>query len=114
MPAARHDVVIEEGADWAITFTYLDSDGAAIDVTSFSARLKIKESIGGTLIDSLVSGGEITVGTTDGTFTIGVAASVTSAYDFEWGVYDLEIVDTSSVVTRLVEGRVEFRKEVTD
>ena len=114
MPAARHDIVIEEGADWQITFTYLDKVGAAISTSGFSARLKVKESIGGTLIDSLVSGGEITLGGSNGEYVIGVAASVTAYYDFDWGVYELEIVTAGGVVTRLVEGRVEFRREVTD
>ena len=113
MPAARHDIVIEEGATFDITFTYLDKDGVAIDVTGYSAKMDIKESVGGTVIDDLTSvGSEITVGTTGGTFQIVITAVNTAAYDFDWGVYDLEIT-TSGVTVRLVEGRVEFRREVT-
>ena len=113
MPAARHDIVIEEGATFDITFTYLDKDGVAIDVTGYSAKMDIKESVGGTVIDDLTStGSEITVGTTDGTFQIVITATNTDAYDFDWGVYDLEIT-TGSTVIRLVEGRVEFKRAVT-
>ena len=113
MPAARHDIVIEEGATFDITFTYLDKDGVAIDVTGYSAKMDIKESVGGTLIDALTSvTSEIAVGTTDGIFQILLVPATTAAYDFDWGVYDLEIT-TGGVTVRLVEGRVEFRREVT-
>ncbi len=113
MAAGKLDIVIEEGADFSMTLTWLDNAGAAVDITGYTARMKVKEAVGGTLIQSLTDGSGITLGGTAGTVVIAMTAVQTAGYDFDWGVYDLELV-TGGVVTRLVEGAVKFTREVTD
>ena len=115
MSAGKLDIVVEEGADFFLHLTWLDNSGDAIDLTGYSAAMKIKEAVGGTLIDNLITGSsEITLGGSAGTIQVDIGASVTAAYDFDWGVYGLWVDDGSGVVTRIVEGSVKFSREVSD
>ena len=101
--------------------TYTASTGlltyfAPTDLTNYTARMTIKDEIGGTIIDTLTSaGGELIITAALGKVTITIAASVTATYTFDTAVYDLELVDDSPepVVTRIVEGEIELCKEVT-
>ena len=114
MSAGKLDIVIEEGSDFFLHLTWLDNAGAAHDLSGYSAAMKIKEAVAGTEIDNLVSGTEITLGGAAGTIQVDIGGSVTAAYSFDWGVYDLWVDDGSGVVTRIVEGAVKFSREVSD
>jgi hypothetical protein len=84
------------------------------DLTDYTARMHIREEQDDTTtIVELVSPTEITISTNDAKITITIADTVTAAFDFDSAVYDLELVDNSGVVTRLVEGEVELCREVT-
>lgn len=100
--------------------TYVANTGlvtwfAPTDLTSYSARMHIREDVDDvTAIDELSStGGEITLSVTDGRIEITIADTVTAAYDFDEAVYDLEVEDGTGVVTRLLYGTVTLSKEVT-
>jgi len=113
--ANRYNLEINQGATFSLTATWKDSTGAAINLTGYTARLQIRESYASTTtIVSLTSGAGITLGGAAGTITIVIAASATSALTSPFsGVYDLELVDASSVVTRLLEGAATVSPEVT-
>lgn len=115
MPAGTNNFVIEQGATFDITMTYYtdESEQTPVDLTGYSARMTIKEKVEGTTILELTSdAGEIVLGDDAGTIQILVAASVTANLDFEYGVYDLELV-TGSTVERLLQGQVTLSKNVT-
>lgn len=86
------------------------------DLTSWTAVMHIREEIDDTAtIVELTSPTDITISTNDAKITITIAAAVTAAFDFDTAYYDLELLDDSvpAVVTRLIEGEVELRREVT-
>lgn len=83
-----------------------------MDLTGFTARMKIKSKVGGTTILSLTNGSGITLNGVLGTFTINISAVDTATFSFERAVYDLEMV-TSGTVIRLLEGAVFLHPEVT-
>ena len=84
------------------------------DITSYTARMDIRESIDDDdAVLSLTSPTELSLRTADARILITIADTVTSTLAFEEGVYDLELEDSSGVVTRLVEGTVTLCKEVT-
>ena len=114
MPAATHDITIEQGTTYEKTFTWKDSDGVAIDITGYSARMQIRtrKSASSTLL-SITDADYITLGDSAGTIAISIPAATTAALDFRSGVYDLELVSPGGTVYRLVEGTVELSKEVT-
>jgi len=138
MSAGKHNFLIEQGADFIQTIQFLtppvdpinapDTPGPPVDITSWTARMQVREDPGpgGTIILDLDTvGGEITIvaPATDGTFQVAVTAAATAALtaaQFASGAfYDFEAVDVPGVlgiagaVYRLIEGSVKFTENVT-
>lgn len=87
---------------------------APTSLTGYSARMDIRDSLDDTsTLVSLTSPSDIVLNTTTAEIEMIIADTVTAALDFDEGVYDLELVDGSGDVTRLIEGDVAFVKEVT-
>jgi hypothetical protein len=82
-------------------------------LTGYSARMKIKDRIGGTVLASFTSPTDIDVNTSQHTITLTIAATATDDYTWSRGVYDLEVVSGAGVVTALLSGSVTIIKEVT-
>ena len=106
---------IQQGATLSLVATWNDSTGAAVNLTGYTARLQVRTSYAATsTILSLTSSSGITLGGAAGTITITVSATDTAALTAPWiGVYDLELVSGSGVVTRLLEGTATVSPEVT-
>ena len=123
MNAGIHHLVCDQGSTFRKTITMKQSNGtSAVDLTGYSARMKIKHEIGGTLIKSLTSatGQGLTVGGSAGTPTNGeidIEISATDTASFSapiTGVYDLEIVSSGGIVDRVLQGKFMITPEVTD
>lgn len=86
-----------------------------VSLVGYSARMHIRKSLAdATAILELTStGGDIILGGTEGSIQILVPAADTAALTFASAVYDLELESPTGVVTRLMEGKVSLRKEVT-
>lgn len=90
-----------------------------VDITGYSARMKIKDKVGGTVLASTEAGDSplnvltITLDAANKTITLSIAATATD--DFAWtkGVYDLEMVSPTGIVTTILSGKVSVTKEVT-
>lgn len=109
------NIKIKKGSTYEHTFTYVDSAGAAINVTGYTARMQIRETVdNAAYVYQALSGGDITVGTTDGKFTLSIPAATTSAITIDSGVYDVEVITPGGKVIPLVGvSRVRFTPEVT-
>ena len=121
--AGIHNLLCDQGATFRKTLTMIASDGTtAIDLSGFTARMKIKDEVGGTLIKSLTSssGGGLTIGgasgqTTNGEIDILISASDTASFSAPLdAVYDLEIQSNTGVVDRVLQGKFIINPEVTD
>ena len=86
-----------------------------VDITNYSARMDIRDKIGGTLLQALDSAtGGILIDTEIMTITIIIPAATTSAITYSKGVYDLELINpVTGVVTALIAGKVTVTNEVT-
>lgn len=106
---------LEQGVDFDDPLTYTDANGAAIDLTNYTARMKIKNSITDTAsIDELTTeNSRIVLGGQSGTITCKWTAQQTAAYTFDQAVYDLELIDASNKVYRILKGKMVLIKEVT-
>lgn len=120
MAAGVLDLVIEQGVTFGMTVTVKDSSGTPVNITGYTFRGKIKESA-----QDVSAVEEFTCTITDavnGIFTVGLTAAETAAiaatgatYDtYSSYVYDIEMVDTSTFVTRLLNGALRVSPEVTD
>jgi hypothetical protein len=120
MPAGNYNITIEQGSDLNIPIIMRESDGSPIDLTDYTAHMQIRSAPGGTIYDELTTANSrITIedfsylGTTHWRIILHFPNATSSAYSFTNGVYDLEIEDDSSVITRLIEGKVTISPEVT-
>lgn len=122
MTAGRYNITIEQGATFSLPITVSDIiSGSTVlrDLTGYTARMKVKENVDDTtsLIDLTTENGRITIAanqvTDTGELSLLLSAALTASLDFDRAVYDLELVN-GSVVERLLQGKVTFKKEVTD
>jgi len=119
MAAGKYDITIEQGATYELKISYKDDAGSVIDLSSgYVARMKIRDSVGGSIIASTESADSpkntITIALAASGYNIvpTISAANTAALDFDNAVYDLELV-AGSVVDRIMQGRVALDKEIT-
>jgi hypothetical protein len=112
----RLDLIIEQGATFNRSVTYLQANGTPYDITGYSARMQIRSTYGGTLLlDLTTANGRLVIDGPAGRITISIDAVTTASLVAGEGVYDLEVVSPAAtpVVTRLLEGAVTVTSEVT-
>jgi hypothetical protein len=115
--ADKYTMNIDAGATYALTVTWTDSNDTPINLTGYTARMKLKSDFGGTALVSLTETDGLTLGGASGTIAISISPTLTGALcdtEPKKGVYDLELVSSGGVVTRLLEGRWIATPEVTD
>jgi hypothetical protein len=85
-----------------------------VDLTGYSARMSVKDKVGGTVLLSLTTvDGRITIDDLTKSITLTISAVDTAALTWKKGVYDLELVSPGGIVTALLAGAVTVSKEVT-
>jgi hypothetical protein len=86
-----------------------------VDLTGYTARMGIKDRIGGTLLLTLSTGADtrIAIDPTAKTITVTISAADAAAIAWRKGVYDLEMVSAAGVVTTIFSGNVTVIPEVT-
>lgn len=84
------------------------------DLTGYTARMSIKDRIGGTELVSLTTeNGRISLDVSGSVVLLSLDATDTAAFTWTAGVYDLELVPPTSKVAALARGVVTVEKEVT-
>lgn len=111
MSAARYNLVIDQGSDFAINFT-VKEDGSAKDLTGYSARAQMRTSKTSTSIAATFACS--IANPSSGTVTLSLTNATSSAVTAGTYVYDLEIFTANNAsVTRLLQGSVDLTQEVT-
>ena len=106
------DIILYQGK--TVNFSVIWGGDTPIDVTGYSARLQARETAdAATALVDLSNGSGITVGTTDGLFTISMSATDSAAVAAFVGVYDFEIEDSSGNVYLVMSGKFTCLAEVT-
>ena len=129
MSAGKYSFTIEQGATLQFEIQYKDSNNIPVDLTSYNGRLQVRPTIGSsdvylTLSSTLqsdntglnFSGSNGSTPLSSGSIGIYVSAVTSSTLDFSNAYYDLEIYSgsgNSEYVVRLLEGKVNLSKEVT-
>lgn len=128
MAAGKYNFIVEQGSQHEVTFRYKLSDGTYQDLTNYRVRMAVKDHITDTdyvyrasssASDDSDHDEHFTIvspqnGDDEGKFTLTIPSATTADFDFNQGVYDLEIVDGSDVVTRLLEGKFKIKLQVSD
>lgn len=115
MPATKSDIAIEQGATFRLDISFVDSDGEAIDLTGYTARMQVRETYEATtvVLEATTANGYIIVDGPNGIVSVRIPPSATEALAVAPGVYDVEVESSSGEVDRLVQGTVSVSPEVT-
>lgn len=111
----KYDIVIYQGATYSRVLTWKDENSTPINLTGYTARMMMRQEYDSVdpFITLTTENGGITLGESAGTITLTISAAATSAIAVDCGVYDLELVSGSGIVSRLLEGRISVSPEVT-
>lgn len=123
--AVDKDIVIDQGSEYIEHFLIKDAGGTPIDLVagSYTARMKVKRDFNAgsaTVIDLTTANGRLELHRDGlvGRLSIVLTAPDTDSITIKGRVldcvYDLELVDGSSVPLRLYDGTLQFIKNITD
>ena len=109
------DITIDQGASFALTLTYTDATGAAVNLTGYSARMQVRSDYASpdALIDASTTNGMIALGGSLGTVAVTIPYATTAALSVSSGVYDLVLTSPSGTRDRILSGRVTVSPGVT-
>jgi len=109
-----YNFTIYQGATFSREITVKDANGDLYDFTNHTARMHIRSEVDSstTMIELTTENGRITLGGTLGTVDLLIDADNTALLTTD-GVYDLEIINSSGRVDRLLKGAVTLDLEVT-
>jgi len=111
--SAKHNLVCEEGATFTFNFTIKTGD-TLWDLTSYDATMTVRPFIGSaeTTLLATNANGRIVLGGAAGTVAVTFSAATTAALVAGKYAYDL-VLDSGTVVTRLLEGKFVVTPSVT-
>ena len=116
MSAGYHHFIIEQGATFGQTLTLKDSSDTVINLSGYaSAEMDLRETpeSSSTVITLTTANSRIALGGAAGTVTLSITAADTANLTAGEGVFDLEIVDGSSRVYRILEGTYTIRRNIS-
>ena len=108
-----YSITVWQGADYDKTFT-VTQNGTALNWTGYSARMQVRNSSDATAtLLSLTNGSGITLGGTAGTIAVTITSTQSAAIPAGSYAYDLELVSSGNLVTRLLQGAFTVSGNVT-
>ena len=108
--AAYSELTLEQGATFSTTINVEDTNGAAVNLSGYTANSQIRKSYYSTTANSFTA---TVTGTANGEITISMTAANTANISAGRYLYDLVITSPASVKTRVVEGIVVVMPGVT-
>jgi hypothetical protein len=113
-PAQTYDITADQGATYSVVITYKNSNGTPINLTNYTARMQLRASYASAAaaLTLTTENGRITLGGALGTITLNVEAATMETLEAKTYVYDLELVDGSTVI-RLLQGLFVNRPNAT-
>lgn len=113
MSAGKYNIEIESGSNWDIQFTWTDDADAPIPLSGYQAHLQIRDCPGGKiLVDVSSAAGHITLND-QGEIDIDIPGELTQSLSAN-GVWDLLLIAPGGERTRLVEGKAQLERGVTE
>lgn len=112
--AQRVILSIDQGTDTQVSVSIKDSTGTAIDLTGASARMQLRTQINASeFVDELTTENSRIVIGDAGEMALIFPNETTTGINAGTYVYDLEMVDSDGLVSRVMEGTITIRPEVT-
>lgn len=113
--SAKTRAACEQGATFRRKLTLKEDSGSLVNLASYTARMQVrsKPDSSAVIVDLTTENGRIELGGTDGTILLKLSATETASIPAGAYVYDLEIVNPHSDVSRLLEGKFVVSRNVT-
>ena len=109
--AAYSEITIEQGANLTSTITVTDTQGDAVNLTTYSASSQLRKSYYSSSANTLTA---IITGNSNGQITLSMTAANTAALTPGRYVFDLIITNSiDNSVTRVIEGTAIVLPSVT-
>jgi hypothetical protein len=114
MTAAVHNITVEAGATFVRIFRWL-SDDVPVNLTGATAKLQVRQTATAqdVLFEASTANGKLSIAAALGEITLTITAAESTAFDWTFGKYDLEVTTASGTVYRLIRGTVSISAEVT-
>jgi hypothetical protein len=115
MTAGKLDIVVEQGATFNRTLTWKDEAGTPFNLTGYTARMHMREHLasGTPFLTLTTENGGIVITPALGKLELIASVTATESIIAASGVYDLEVVSSSGVVTRLLQGNLRIERNVS-
>ncbi len=111
--AAIANLTLDQGATFNSDVTVKDTNGNAFDLTGYTASAKMAKGFASTKTRTTITC-TVNGDPTTGIVTMSLTADQTAVLEEGRYVYDLEILQTSSsTITRVIEGVITIRPQVT-
>lgn len=107
--AIKANLIIDQGTTFTTTVDVTDDDDQPIDLTGFTGSSQIRKHY----TSSNSTPFAVHVDGPDGTVRLSLTSAQTSALRAGRYVYDVELTNSSNVVSRIVEGIVTVTPQVT-
>lgn len=116
MAAFKAKLSIDQGATFRKQFIWKTGTPATpVNLTGYTARMQIRPAVeSATVLATLTTeNGGIALGGAAGTIDLFLSHTATTAFAWEEGVYDLELITPAGDVLRKIAGVVVVTREVT-
>jgi len=106
---------IEKGATYRHTLFWKDSANTAINLTGCTAKMQVRDNVEASIIriELSTTNNRLTITPLLGKIELYISDEDSTALVGLGGVYDLEVYFANGDTTRLVEGKITFKPEVT-
>ena len=107
--ATKANINIDQGSTFSTDIVLADKNGTVLDLTGYTGEAQLrKHYTSSTAVDF-----DVTINATAGQITLGLSANTTNNIVDGRYVYDVEITDSSNVISRILEGIVTVTPGVT-
>ena len=103
-----------QGDTWSLTVSVLDNNGAAKNLTGYSAKYEIREKPGSPIILSLTStpAAGVSINTTTAEITVSISATQSALFNFNKAKCSLKLISGTGIVQTLFIGDQEIYSRI--
>lgn len=108
--STKANLSIDQGADFKSYFTLQDTEGDPLNLTGYTFQSEFRKTYSSSNVTSFVCTVEQS---TNGVFSLALAANVSANVTAGRFVYDVKMTDSLGTVSRVMEGILTLNPEVT-
>ena len=105
----KANLKIDQGTDFSTSITLTDDDGTALNLSGYTGAGQIRKYYTSTTAVNF----DVVVTANTGTVTMELSSNTSNSMNSGRYVYDIELTDTSGIVSRIMEGIVTITPGVT-